>query len=282
LITREGPGGPEVVLVHRPAYDDWSFPKGKLEQGEDELACATREVEEETGLACLPTTDLGVVTYVDGQGRLKVVRYWRMVPERGAEPLGQHEVDDARWMPIDAAASTLTHRHDRRLLDRLVGAPATGTNVAIHVLRHAIAVDAGGWQGPDDRPLSLAGQAQARALVERLAGANLTRIISSPAHRCVQTLEPLAEALGLPIETAQELRESQPAAGGEAWVLAVATEGPAVLCTHGDVLQGVVHRAIRAGAEVGEGDATFDPAALWRMDVQDGSIRRVTPPPAGG
>ena len=98
LITREGPEGTDVVLVHRPSYDDWSFPKGKLEGDEEELDAARREVEEETGLVAEPTDDLGAITYVDGRGRLKVVRYWLMEaptwggadrPERGGRrPLG--------------------------------------------------------------------------------------------------------------------------------------------------------------------------------------------------
>ena len=89
VVTREGPAGLEVVLVHRPAYDDWSFPKGKLETGEDELACALREVQEEAGLECRVDGDLGAIAYVDGQGRPKVVRYWHLSASDGAEVRGE-------------------------------------------------------------------------------------------------------------------------------------------------------------------------------------------------
>ncbi len=132
LITREGPEGTDVVLVHRPSYDDWSFPKGKLEGDEEELDAARREVEEETGLVAEPTDDLGAITYVDGRGRLKVVRYWLMEAPRGAEPTAQNEVDEARWVPVAEAGSTLSYQHDRALLRRLAGLPPEGPMVPVY------------------------------------------------------------------------------------------------------------------------------------------------------
>ena len=110
-------GGGEVVLVHRPAYDDWSFPKGKLHADEDEATGALREVEEETGLRCRLARDLGVSTYSDSRGRYKTVRYWEMTPADG-ELAAAHEVDEARWVDLEEASALLTYERDRELLDR--------------------------------------------------------------------------------------------------------------------------------------------------------------------
>jgi 8-oxo-dGTP diphosphatase len=122
LFRRRGEGSVEVVLVHRPAYDDWTFPKGKLHRGETEEAAAVREVEEETGLRAQPVRDLGTSSYHDSHGRPKTVRYWEMAPIEGV--LGPaNEIDDARWIPLEDAARLLTYARDRELLARAV--PAT-------------------------------------------------------------------------------------------------------------------------------------------------------------
>jgi 8-oxo-dGTP pyrophosphatase MutT (NUDIX family) len=119
LVWRMGDGGKEVVLVHRPAYDDWSFPKGKLDDHESELQAALREVEEEIGVRAALGRDLGTVSYVDGKGRPKIVRYWEMTV---ADPSALHpanEVDDVRWVTLADAEDMLTYRHDRAMIDRI-------------------------------------------------------------------------------------------------------------------------------------------------------------------
>ncbi len=119
LVLRDGEGGRrEVALVHRPKYDDWSFPKGKLHQGETDEEAALREVEEETGLRCSMELELPSVRYRDAAGRDKVVRYWVMRPLMGAfEPTD--EVDDLRWVRVERAPDLLSYDHDRRLLEAL-------------------------------------------------------------------------------------------------------------------------------------------------------------------
>ena len=106
----------EVLLVHRPKYDDWTLPKGKLEAGEDDAAAALREVEEETGLRCELGRPIGTVRYRDRSGRPKVVAYFEMHPGTEAFVV-QQEVDRTEWLPKPAALDRLTYEHDRALLD---------------------------------------------------------------------------------------------------------------------------------------------------------------------
>lgn len=119
LVTRVGPGGrPEVLIVHRPRYDDWSFPKGKLDWGESFEEAAAREVEEETGLRCRLDRELGSIRYRDADDQPKLVRYWLMHPVEGdiADYQPNREIDEVRWVPAPEAFAVLTYEHDRALL----------------------------------------------------------------------------------------------------------------------------------------------------------------------
>lgn len=119
VVCRPGPAGLlEVAVVHRPAYDDWSLPKGKLEPGEEAVEAALREVEEETGYVCELLEEVGCVRYRDHKGRDKTVCYWRMEVREGRFSPGQ-EVDELRWLTVEEAAGILSYGHDRSLLDRL-------------------------------------------------------------------------------------------------------------------------------------------------------------------
>ena len=116
--VREGASGIEVIVVHRPRYDDWTFPKGKREPGETDEECALREVFEETGLRCALEDELPSISYVDHDGRPKFVRYWRVrVVEGSVVP--NDEADEARWLPPAAAAALLTYERDHAVLDAL-------------------------------------------------------------------------------------------------------------------------------------------------------------------
>jgi 8-oxo-dGTP diphosphatase len=122
LVHRRDEDGVEKILVvHRPAYDDWSFPKGKLEAGESEEDAAAREVEEETGLRCRLERELATTSYRDGRGRPKTVRYWLMTPI-GGSLAAANEVDDVRFVPVAEAGRLLTYARDVELLDAL-GSP---------------------------------------------------------------------------------------------------------------------------------------------------------------
>ncbi|MCC6223959.1 MAG: NUDIX hydrolase [Thermoleophilia bacterium] len=123
VVTRTVGGTVEVLLVHRPAYDDWTFPKGKAEADETDEACALREVEEETGLRCELGRELAQVGYRDARGRPKTVRYFAMRP-LGGRFVPRAEVDDARWLPLAGAIATLTYERDRELVRALAAREA--------------------------------------------------------------------------------------------------------------------------------------------------------------
>jgi 8-oxo-dGTP diphosphatase len=113
VVVRDGC----VLLVHRPQYDDWSLPKGKLDPGESWQTAALREVEEETGLRCELGEEVGRSHYVDRSGRAKEVRYFRMTSS--GEPIAQNEVDEVRWVPFEQAAGLLSYERDGELLSSL-------------------------------------------------------------------------------------------------------------------------------------------------------------------
>jgi 8-oxo-dGTP pyrophosphatase MutT (NUDIX family) len=117
---RDEHGEPEVLLVHRPRYDDWSLPKGKRESGEADEDCARREVLEETGLTVTIGDELPEVRYLDHRDRPKVVRYWVMEPVGDVGPfIPNDEVDEVRWCSIAEASAELSYDHDRVLVTAL-------------------------------------------------------------------------------------------------------------------------------------------------------------------
>ena len=117
VVRRSAAGAVELVVVHRPRYDDWSLPKGKLDPGETWEQAALREVEEEVGLRCRLGAELPPVAYRDNKGRSKAVRYWLMQPEDGAAPfIPNDEVDEMRWVEVEDAVALLSYPHDAELV----------------------------------------------------------------------------------------------------------------------------------------------------------------------
>ena len=119
VVVRDGDAGTEVCVVHRPRYDDWTFPKGKLDPGESFEDAALREVEEETGLRCTLEAELPSTEYRDTKDRPKVVRYWQMEVDEDPGFVPNDEVDELRWLPMGEAAKLLTYERDSELLDGL-------------------------------------------------------------------------------------------------------------------------------------------------------------------
>ena len=267
-IVLQGEGeSRSVALVHRPRYDDWSFPKGKLFDGEDEEAAALREVEEETGLRCRIGPVVGSVTYRDRHGRPKVVRYYRMDADGGSFTPSE-EVDELRWVPVGRAGGLLSYAHDRNLLRRVL---AEASASPVYLIRHAKAGVRAQWQRPDEeRPLTRRGRKQALRLVERFRGLELGRVLSSPYVRCVQTVEPLAADRGLALGSTPALAEGVPVDEALA-LLASLDGGPAALCGHGREIQAMIDRLAGEGAHIeGTGIAK---GSVWVLDREFGRVR---------
>jgi len=122
VITRDGASGEtELLVVHRPRYDDWTLPKGKAEKGESDEACALREVEEETSLVCDLNGDVAVTEYEDSAGRPKRVRYFAMIPRDGSVAAARNEVDGVRWVTRETALELLSYGRDSAVVDAAFG-----------------------------------------------------------------------------------------------------------------------------------------------------------------
>jgi 8-oxo-dGTP pyrophosphatase MutT (NUDIX family)/phosphohistidine phosphatase SixA len=269
-------GGRLVALVHRPRYDDWSFPKGKLLEGETDEEAALREVLEETGIACRLGRELGTIRYHDREGRRKIVRYWVMRSVDGTFTPTE-EVDELRWVPIEQVGSMLSYMHDRELVDRYLRVG----DAAVYLVRHAKAGARSAWTEADElRPLSKNGRRQANGLVKMFRGLHVDRVVSSPYVRCVQTVRPLALDRGLPVEVTDVLAEGSTLEAVMGLLEELST-APAVVCSHGDVIPAIVEHAEVLGAEL-DGPHEWKKGSVWVAERQDGHIARLRylPPPA--
>jgi 8-oxo-dGTP diphosphatase len=307
VVWRVKRGQLEVLLVHRPRYDDWSWPKGKLEAGEDVISCAWREVLEETGRQVVIGRPLPKVSYPLANGQIKTVFYWsaRLARDsdnpalcaRAAVPIAsRREIDRTRWLPADQALKRLTRATDRVPLLKLIHYFQTDTLVTrpVVIIRHAQAAPRDDWTKEDGlRPLTAAGEARARAAVPLLAAVGVRRVISSPWTRCRQTVRPFANRARLALSTSRWLTEAaakdhpERAIGLMRRILGGGP--PVVICSHRPVLPllldviaeraaGKVHRSIAAGPL-----ATGEAAIAHTVRQANGKIKvvamdRVRPP----
>ena len=214
----------QVLVVHRPRYDDWSFPKGKAEPGESMVLTAIREVAEETGRQIVLGRYLGKARRRLVSGRKKRTLYWaaQVLPEAGpgeglraaVKPASKREIDKVRWWKVKKAARKLTHADDKRLLARLVDWYESG-QLQVHSLvlvRHAKAVSRATWgygiNSEITRPLVMGrGQAQARDVAALLSAYGVRELVSSPWRRCVDTLAPYAHGCGLDLRSDEAFTE---------------------------------------------------------------------------
>jgi 8-oxo-(d)GTP phosphatase len=199
VLWRDGAGGREYAVVHRPHRQDWSLPKGKLERRESWPAAAVREVREETGLTISLGRPLKTLRYpVDGQP--KQVRYWSARTDgQGPAFVPTEEIDELLWLPHEQARTRLSYEHDADLVrDVQQGPDAT---VPLLLLRHGKAIKRAAWAGTVDhaRPLEARGIQQARRLVPLLGAFGVGTVISSDATRCRDTVLPYARDRGLDV-----------------------------------------------------------------------------------
>lgn len=214
----------QVLVVHRPRYDDWSFPKGKAEPGESMVLTAIREVAEETGRQIVLGRYLGKARRRLVSGRKKRTLYWaaQVLPEAGpgeglraaVKPASKHEIDKVRWWKAEKAARKLTHADDKRLLARLVDWYESGQLQvrSLVLVRHAKAVSRATWgygiNSEITRPLVMGrGQAQARDVAALLSAYGVGELVSSPWRRCVDTLAPYAHGCGLDLRSDEAFTE---------------------------------------------------------------------------
>ena len=214
----------QVLVVHRPRYDDWSFPKGKAEPGESMVLTALREVAEETGRQIVLGRYLGKARRRLVSGRKKRTLYWaaQVLPEAGpgeglraaVKPASKREIDKVRWWKVKKAARKLTHADDKRLLARLVDWYESGQLQvrSLVLVRHAKAVSRATWgygiNSEITRPLVMGrGQAQARDVAALLSAYGVGELVSSPWRRCVDTLAPYAHGCGLDLRSDEAFTE---------------------------------------------------------------------------
>ncbi|HLY33113.1 MAG TPA: NUDIX hydrolase [Jatrophihabitantaceae bacterium] len=258
----------EVALVHRPRYDDWSLPKGKVHDGELAIAAAVREVGEELGAATMPSRRLGSVRYtVDGMR--KDVTFWAM-RYRGGSFTPSAEVDEVRWLRVADARELARYDTDRVVLDEFAEMPPP--DAVVMLLRHAKAGKRADWDGPDlQRPLDDTGRAQALALVPFLSCFGIDRVISATPARCVQTVEPFAKGAGVAVEVDatfdDEVFVEAPSAALTG-LLSLAKPGHvALVCSQGITIPALIDRI--AGGIV---DSDTRKGAAWVLSLVDGDI----------
>ncbi|MCB0915599.1 MAG: NUDIX hydrolase [Actinobacteria bacterium] len=243
VLVRRAKSGVQVCLVHRPRQDDWSLPKGKADPGEMMPATARREALEETGSDVVLGAPLEQQRYkVDG--RPKTVDYWVAHVRPGGPGFAPNrEVDRLEWMSVQKARARLTYPRDRQLV---LGAIASSPTAPFIVLRHTEAVKRADFKGSNDsrRPLTSQGRSQARALVDPISAFGAMRIHSSDSRRCMQTVEPLAQAEKCEVSEeprfSEESFSKRPKVALRRLASLAATPTPLVLCTHRPVLPSVL------------------------------------------
>lgn len=237
----DGSDQPEVALIHRNRYDDWSLPKGKIDPGESAPVAAVREIEEETGYASELGRRLASLSYPIDLGTKKVT-YWA-ARTLGGEFTPNLEVDQLIWVPVPEAMKRLSYPLDRKVLRRFAKQPADTRTLLI--VRHGTAGSKSRYKGDDrKRPLDKKGRGQAESLVGLLLAFGATELYAAPRTRCHQTLEPLAEELGvtivdLPALTEEAYADDRPAARRSIRRVVEAAQDSdetPVICTQGKVI----------------------------------------------
>jgi 8-oxo-dGTP diphosphatase len=269
VVWRDGGHEPEVVVVHRPRYDDWSFPKGKLERGERPLVAAAREVAEETGLRVRIGPRLRDDHYPLQTGQAKVVSYWVARPPADADLTRYEpnaEVDQVTWMSLSKARKRLTYPRDVDLLEEFTVSAFDSSSLL--VVRHAEARNRRTWKHHDnERPLAADGRRQADRLLPILAAYGVTRVITSDAVRCVDTVLPFVNAYQVKLRLEPALSEAGMSDRALAKLARKALESKKrmVICTHRLVLP----RLLRA---LGIAEEQIEPGEMIVVHRRKGKV----------
>lgn len=270
----EGDPRTRIALVHRPKYDDWSLPKGKLARDEHPLVAAVREVREETSIRAVPQIQLPSVRYqVSTTGSEKTVSYWSMRASSWTKRASDREVDLVRWIRPSEATGLLTYPQDRQVV-RAFSAQPLVTGVAVLVC-NATAVREQGWPGADDaRPLAPAGVAEAEALAAVLEVFGVARIVSATPVRCAHTVAPLAKASGLQLELDANFNQDTDPAGSADRLRELTQSGdPVVVCCEGDLISSVL--GILSGRP--ESQFTTQNGQGWLVAFTDSGLLAASP-----
>jgi 8-oxo-dGTP diphosphatase len=268
VVWRRDSHAVRIAVVHRARYDDWSLPKGTLKRAESPLCAAVREVREETGARVAVSRRIGTVRY-DATAGPKRVTFWAMRYKEG-EFAASDEVDRLDWLDVPAARSRLCYSTDRAVLDNFEALPVPDSVIVL--VRHARAGRRTEWHRDDRlRPLDAAGLVQARRLADLLRCFGPVRVCAADLTRCVQTVEPLAAALGLPIEIESVFSDESYTVAPEAAVTAVLALGKpgavSVICAQGVSIRDMLDR-------IGPGLHSSDTrkGAWWVLTLVDGEV----------
>lgn len=269
VVWRPRDGAPDILVVHRPRYDDWTLPKGKLHPDEPELLCAVREVQEEAGAQVAVQRRVGSTKYSVDSARKKVT-FWSM-RYIGGEFCANDEVDEVEWLRAGQAYRRLTYDGEREIVADWSTMPVPDSLIVL--VRHAKAGRRSDWRGGDDRlrPLDENGQQQAKELARLLSVFEPTSIWSADQLRCEQTVAPLADALGLPVQVEQAFSDDNYDDGADGTalrLLSMAKPGKVtVVCSQGTTIPGLVDR-LGPGVRSSE----TKKGAWWVMSIVDGDV----------
>ncbi len=276
----------EVLLIHRPRYDDWSWPKGKIDPGETIPECAAREVEEEIGLRAPLGIPLPPILYKVGTG-LKIVHYWAVDVDGAALRPDGKEVDSVMWCAPEKATRLLTNPSDVGPLEHLSNAYDRGEleTWPLLIVRHAKAKPRSSWtKAEGDRPLAATGTRQAQAVGRLLQAWQPGRIVSSPWVRCVATIAPYAKAADAKVKLHESLTEHRHARSPHKTAAVVESlfdkQRPVALCTHRPALPTVFdqigkHMGARMRALLPGTDPFLAPGEIIVCHVAYGNKRKV-------
>ena len=271
VVTKvDDEGEPRYLLIHRPRYDDWTLPKGKLDKNETFLEGALRETWEETGVKPEHPRLVGTIAYHTQNENPKVVRWWLTEGNKGSFTPNK-EVDQIRWSKFKKGRRRLTYRNDREVLDRANDMLHARSAGMIYLVRHGSAGKKVATN-PDDwsRRLDKRGKEQRRAIRRLLQAHPLTRIGTSDYTRCIETVQPLSDRMGIPVEFEPALVEgSQPHRMMS--LIHSLQEESAVLCSHGDVIADLVGHLFASGVPM-DGPMEWKKGSIWELRTIQGRV----------